>query len=330
MTPTPDAPQPPRPADQRRSATGRHARRLTGTLVLTGGFLVVEVAAGFWTGSLALLADAGHMLTDVAGLALALFAGWMASKPPTPAKSYGYYRVEILAALANSVLLLGVAAFILYEAYRRLLVPPDVQGAPMLIVAVVGLAVNLIGMWLLRRGAGDSLNMRGAYLEVVSDALGSIGVLVAGAVVITTGWRLADPLIGAAIGIFVVPRTWSLLRQSVDILLEATPAHIDLTEVTRAMRAVAGVREVHDLHVWTLTSGKYAMSGHVVVDESSTSDRILQELHALLERFEIEHTTIQLESEPLVQIGAHQGRSALSSSPQGIVDHGDPQTKGVS
>ena len=303
MTPTPDAPQPHRPTDQRRSATGRHARRLTGTLLLTSGFLVVEVAAGFWTGSLALLADAGHMLTDVGGLALALFAGWMASRPPTPAKSYGYYRVEILAALANGVLLLGVAVLILYEAYRRLLEPPEVLGAPMLVVAVVGLAVNLAGVWMLRRGAGESLNVRGAYLEVVSDALGSVGVLVAAALIITTGWRLADPLIGAAIGLFVVPRTWSLLRQSVDILLEATPAHIDLTEVTRAIRAVAGVRDVHDLHVWTLTSGKYAMSGHVVVDDIAASNRVVGELHALLhDRFDIEHTTVQVESEPLVQV----------------------------
>lgn len=307
MTSTPDAPQAHGSAGQAGSATGRYARRLAWTLALTGAFLVVEVAAGFWTGSLALLADAGHMLTDVAGLALALFAAWIASRPPTPAKSYGYYRVEILAALANGVLLLGVAALILYEAYRRLLAPPDVQGPPMLVVGAAGLAVNLVGMWLLHRGAGESLNVRGAYLEVVSDALGSIGVLVAGALVITTGWRLADPLIGAAIGAFIVPRTWSLLRQSVDILLEATPAHIDLIEVARAMRAVAGVREVHDLHVWTLTSGKHAMSGHVVVDEIVASDRVVRELHALLhDRFDIEHTTVQVESEPLVQITTRQ------------------------
>jgi len=154
----------------------------------------------------------------------------MASRPATPAKSYGYYRVEILAAVANSLLLLGVAALILYEAYRRLMAPPDVLGAPMLVVAVAGLAVNLVGVWLLHRGAGESRNVRGAYLEVVSDALGSIGA-------------------------FIVPRTWSLLRQSVDILLEATSAHIDLLELARTMGAVAGIREVHDLHVWTLTSG---------------------------------------------------------------------------
>ncbi len=303
MTPTSSPAQSHGPNHQSGRSTVRHTGRLTWTLVMTGTFLLVEVAAGVWTGSLALLADAGHMLTDVGGLALALFAIWFASKPATAAKSYGYYRVEILAALANSVLLLGVAMFILYEAYRRLREPPEVLGAPMLIVAVIGLAVNAVGMWLLRRGAGESLNVRGAYMEVVSDALGSIGVLVAGVVIITTGWRPADPLIGAAIGLFIVPRTWGLIRQSVDILLEATPAHMDLSEIASAMREVAGVRQVHDLHVWTLTSGKYAMSGHVLVENVAASDRILRELHALLHgRFDIDHTTIQVETEPLVQI----------------------------
>ena len=288
---------------QSERSTVRHTGRLSWTLVLTGTFLLVEVAAGVWTGSLALLADAGHMLTDVGGLALALFAIWFASKPPTAAKSYGYYRVEILAALANSVLLLGVAMFILYEAYRRLREPQEILGTPMLVVAVIGLAVNAVGIWLLRRGAGESLNVRGAYMEVVSDALGSIGVLVAGVVIITTGWRPADPLIGAAIGLFIVPRAWGLIRQSVDILLEATPAHMNLTEIASAMGEVAGVRQVHDLHVWTLTSGKYAMSGHVLVEDLAASDRILRELHALLHgRFDIDHTTIQVETEPLVQI----------------------------
>lgn len=288
-------------------ATAGHTGSLRWTLILTSAFLAVEVAAGFWTGSLALLADAGHMLTDVVGLALALFATWFASKPATPEKSYGYYRVEILAALANSVLLLGVAAFILYEAYRRLLAPPDVLGAPMIVVAVIGLAVNAAGMWLLRRGAGESLNVRGAYMEVVSDALGSVSVLVAGLVILTTGWRAADPLIAAAVGLFIVPRTWTLIKESVDILLEATPAHIDLVEVASAMLEVARVRQVHDLHVWTLTSGKYAMSGHVVVEDVAASDRALRDLHALLHgRFDIDHTTIQVETEPLLQITSSQ------------------------
>lgn len=301
--------------DQRpRTAAGRHARALAWALALTSAFLVVEVAAGFWTGSLALLADAGHMLTDAGALVLALFAAWVAAKPPTPMKTYGYYRVEILAALVNALVLLAISAAILYEAYRRFNGPPDVLGGPMIAVAAVGLLVNLASMWLLRAGAHESLNVKGAYLEVVSDALGSLGVLLAGLILVTTGWRLADPLIAAGIGLFIVPRTWSLLRQAVHVLLEGTPAHIDLAEVDGAMRTVPGVRQVHDLHVWTLTSGKYAMSGHVLVDDLAAGDRILRALHALLHaRFDIDHTTIQLESEPLVQIAMRRREPVASS-----------------
>ena len=299
--------------------------------MLTSAFLIVEVVAGFLTGSLALLADAGHMLTDAGALALALFAVWFAAKPPTATKTYGYYRVEILAALVNAVVLLVISVAILYEAYRRLLAPPEVLGVPMILVAAMGLAVNLVGIWLLRAGSRESLNVKGAYFEVLSDALGSVGVLLAGLIVVTTGWRLADPLIAAAIGLFILPRTWSLLRQATNILLEGTPTHVNLTEIESMMRTVHGVRQVHDLHVWTLTSGKYAMSGHAVVDDLAAGDRILRELHALLhERFEIDHTTIQLESEPLVQIAAPRGLSALSSSPQRTVDDGEAQQKGDS
>ena len=297
---------------------GQHTRALAATLALTTTFLVVEVIGGIWTGSLALLADAGHMLTDVGGLALALFAIRFAAKPPTPEKTYGYYRVEILAALANALVLLGISAFILYEAYRRFLDPPPVLGAPMLIVAAVGLAVNAVGMWLLRSRSNASLNLKGAYLEVLSDALGSVGVMVAAVIVLTTGWRLADPLIGAGIGLFIIPRTWGLLRQVVNILLEGTPAHVNLAEVERAMASVPGVTQIHDLHVWTLTSGKYAMSGHVVVDDVAASDRILRDLHAALhDRFGVEHTTIQIESRPLVQIANHDTQSTGTERPGG-------------
>lgn len=285
------------------TAAGLHTRPLMWTLGLTGGFLVVEVAGALWTGSLALLADAGHMLTDVGGLGLALFAIWFAAKPPTPAKTYGYYRVEILAALANAIVLLGISAFILFEAYRRFLAPPPVLGGPMLVVALTGLAVNLIGMWLLRSGSTTSLNLKGAYLEVLSDALASVGVIIAALIVLTTGWRLADPLVGAGIGLFIIPRTWGLLRQAVNILLEGTPPHVDLAEVERAMAGIPGVQQIHDLHVWTLTSGKEAMSGHVVVENLAAGDQILRDLHTVLhDRFGVEHTTIQLESRPLVQI----------------------------
>ena len=286
-----------------RIASGRHVRPLVWTLALTGAFLVVETAAGLWTGSLALLADAAHMLTDVGGLAMAIFAIWLAGKPPTRTKTYGYYRVEILAALTNAVLLLVVSVFILFEAYRRFADPPDVLGKPMLAVAAIGLAVNGIGAWLLRRGAADSLNVKGAYFEVISDALGSLGVLLAAVILIVTGWRRADPLIGAAIGLFIIPRTWTLLRQATDILLEATPSHIDIDEVERVIRAIAGVLDVHDLHIWTLTSAKYAMSGHVRVADLSAGNEILRRLHDLLHgRFGIEHTTVQLESESLIEI----------------------------
>ena len=263
---------------------------------------MVEVVAGLWSGSLALLADAGHMLTDAGGLTLALLATWFAAKPPTPEKTYGYYRAEILAALLNAVALLVISVFILYEAYRRLLAPPEVLGGPMLVVAVVGLAVNLAGMWLLRSGSSESLNLKGAYLELLGDALGSVGVIVAALLLLAFGWRLADPIIGAGIGLFIIPRTWGLLRQAVNVLLEGTPPHVNLAEVQRAILSVSGVRAVHDLHVWTLTSGKYAMSGHVVVDDLAAGPRILRALHAeLKEKFAIGHTTIQLESEPRIE-----------------------------
>jgi len=270
-------------------------------LILTGGFMLVEVAGAVFTGSLALAADAGHMLTDVGGLALALFAVWIAARPPTPAKTFGYYRVEILAALVNALLLLAVAGWILVESYQRILAPPEVLGGPMMVIAALGLGVNVLGAWLLHPGATASLNVRAAYLEVLSDALSSIGVLAAAGVVTWTGWNVVDPLVSAAIAIFIVPRTWRLLAQAVNVLLEGTPAHLKLDEIEEAMTQVPGVRRVHDLHVWTLTSGREAMSAHVVVDHLGESERLLEELHAVLHaRFGIDHTTIQLEKEPSV------------------------------
>ncbi|MBI2159794.1 MAG: cation transporter [Candidatus Rokubacteria bacterium] len=283
----------------RPTAAARSRGRLTATLVVTAAFLLVGVAGALWSGSLALLADAGHMLTDVGGLALALFAIWIAARPPTPEKTYGYYRAEILAALVNALVLLVVAGGVLWEAYRRILAPPDVLGGPMLAVAAVGLAANVGCAWLLHDDAGASLNVRGAYLHVLGDALASLGVVLAAAIVLWTGWTLADPLAGVAIALVIVPRTWGLLRQAVNVLLEGTPPHLDLGEIEAAMRGVAGVRRVHDLHVWALTSGREAMSAHVVVEDVGESDRLLRELHEVLHaRFGIDHTTIQLESEP--------------------------------
>ena len=283
----------------RTTAASQSRAALVATLSLTVAFMLVELVAGLWTGSLALVADAGHMLTDAGALALALFASWIAARPPTPAKTYGYYRAEILAALVNAVVLLGVAAVVLYEAWRRILAPPAVLGVPMALVATAGLAVNVTGAWLLHRGARESLNVRAAYLEVLSDALSSLAVMIAAVIVITTGLTIADPLASAAIALLIVPRTWQLLRQAVNVLLEGTPAHLELTEIEAAMTRVDGVRRVHDLHVWTLTSGREAMSAHVVVADVRESERLLEALHALLHaRFGIDHTTIQLETEP--------------------------------
>jgi cobalt-zinc-cadmium efflux system protein len=285
----------------RHTAAARSRSVLVATLSLTGAFIVVEAVAGFVTGSLALLADAGHMLTDAAGLGLALFAIWVGGRAPTPAKTYGYYRAEILAALVNALVLLVVATAILVEAWQRFRSPAPVLAGPMLVVAALGLAVNLVCMWLLHRGAAASLTVRAAYLEVVADALSSVGVVAAALIVMLTGWTVADPVVSAAIALLIVPRTWSLLRQAVNVLLEGTPAHLVLGDIEEAMIRVPGVRRVHDLHVWTLTSGREAMSAHVVVDDVGQSERLLEALHAVLHaRFGIDHTTVQLETEPPV------------------------------
>lgn len=286
----------------RTTAASRSRGALVTTLGLTVAFMLVEFAAGLWTGSLALVADAGHMLTDAAALALALFASWVAARPPTPAKTYGYYRAEILAALVNAVVLLVVAGVVLYEAWRRILTPSPVLGVPMAVVAAAGLAVNVTGAWLLHRGARESLNVRAAYLEVVSDALSSLAVLVAAGVVIFTGVTIADPLASAAIALLIVPRTWRLLRQAVNVLLEGTPAHLELTEIEAAMTQVAGVRRVHDLHVWTLTSGMNVATAHLVMAVGGDSHRILDAAREVLRiQFGIDHATLQVE--PLDHVG---------------------------
>ena len=283
----------------RETAAARSRGALSVALALTGGYMLVEVVGAFLTGSLALFADAAHMLTDVAGLGMALFAIWIAARPPTRAKTYGYYRAEILAALVNALILLCVAGAILVEAWERLVHPRPVLGAPMLAIGTLGLVVNLIGVWLLHRGAEESLNVRAAYLEVLSDAVSSLGVIVAAVIVLLTGFTLADALVSVAIAVYIVPRTWRLLRQAVNVLLEGVPAHLDLGAIETAMTQVSGVIRVHDLHVWTLTSGREAMSAHVVVHDVRESERLLGALHAVLHtRFGIDHTTIQLETEP--------------------------------
>jgi cobalt-zinc-cadmium efflux system protein len=287
-----------------------HKRRLLGVFGLTAGFLVIEAAVGLWTGSLSLLADATHMLVDAGGVLLSLLAVWFAERPATPAKTYGYYRVEILAALVNGVLLCVMAVAILVSTYERMWQPPLVPGGPILAVAVLGLAVNLVSLSLLHAGAGASLNVRSAYLEVLGDAVSSAIVIAAGTVILLTGWVWVDLVAGALIALFILPRTWALLRQTVNILLEGAPPHLDVRQIEDAMAAAPGVRRVHDLHVWTLTSGREAMSAHVVVEAGAPSDKILEELHLILHaRFGIDHTTIQIETEPapLIQITPRAG-----------------------
>jgi cobalt-zinc-cadmium efflux system protein len=286
---------------QRQTAARRSRRQLRAVLALTSGVFVLEVAGAVWTGSLALAADAAHLLTDVGGLALALFAIWISARPPTPAKTFGYYRVEILAALVNALVLLVVAVGLLVEAYHRVLAPREVLGGPMVVIAALALGAHMVGAWLLHRAAASSLNVRAVYLEVLSDALTSVGVLLAAGAIALTGWNVLDPLASGAITIFIVPRTWRLLTQAVNILLEGTPAHLELKEIEAAITGVPGVRGVHDLHVWTLTSGREAMSAHVIVEDLRESERLLEELHALLHaRFGIDHTTIQLDRETRV------------------------------
>ena len=288
------------------SAAGRYRRRLTIVLGLTGTYMLVEIAGGLLTGSLALVADAAHMATDVFGLGLALFAIWLAERPATAERTYGYYRTEILASLANAVILFGVSAYVLYEAWQRFQAPPEVNTLPMLVVASVGLVVNLVGAWLLREGSGESLNLQGAYLEILSDLLGSIGVIVAALVMYLTGWWYADPLVSVAIGLFMIPRTWRLLSEAIGILLEGTPSHLNVASMREAMEAVEGVVSVHDLHVWTITSGYVALSAHAHLAEGADPRKTLRELNAVLgQRFGIEHTTIQLEEEALDESESH-------------------------
>ncbi|MCU0297212.1 MAG: cation diffusion facilitator family transporter [Candidatus Nanopelagicales bacterium] len=261
---------------------------------------MAELVGAWLTGSLALLADAGHMFTDVAGILLAVLAVTFAAKPATAKRTYGYYRLEILAAVVNAVLLFAVAAFILGEAWRRWQDPPDVEGGLMLAFAAVGLVANLIGLSILRAGSKQSLNVKGAYLEVLGDALGSVAVIVAAILIATTGWLRADAIASVLVALMILPRTWALLREAVDVLLQATPEGMDLTEVRQHIIETAGVIDAHDLHAWTLTSGKPVLSVHVVVGDevlaNGSSEEVLDALGACLhEHFDVDHCTFQLE-----------------------------------
>jgi cobalt-zinc-cadmium efflux system protein len=271
-------------------------RRLAVVLALTSAFLAVEVVAGFLTGSLALIADAGHMLTDVAGLVLALAAMKFAERRPSPRRTYGYHRVEILAALTNALVLAGVAGYILAEAWERFRTPHPVRSLPVLAVAAVGLLVNLAGALLLARGSRASLNVRGAYNEVLADALSSLGVIAGAGVIAATGWFWVDPLVAVGIAVFVIPRTWALLREAVHVLLEGTPREVDIDALRAAMEGVPGVKAVHDLHVWTLTSGVHALSVHAILREGAAHGQVLSALRTkVTDGFPIRHVTVQLE-----------------------------------
>jgi cobalt-zinc-cadmium efflux system protein len=275
-------------------------------LAITVGVLVAEVVAGVLSGSLALLADAGHMLTDVAGIGLALVAIAFAARPASPDRTFGWQRLEILAAVINAVVLFGVSAFVLVEAYRRLADPPEVQSGLMLGVATLGLVANGIAAWLLLPAQRDSLNMRGAYLEVLGDLLGSVAVIVAALVIATTGDERADPIASALIGLMIVPRTWRLLREAVDVLLEATPKDVDLDEVRRHIEETRGVKGVHDLHAWTITSGMNVVSAHVVLAPGADPASVLDSLcDCLSGDFDIEHSTFQLESSDRRRLEEH-------------------------
>lgn len=273
-------------------------RRMAGALALTAIFLVVEVVGGVMTNSLALLSDAAHMFTDVTALAIALAAMRIGRRPTDDRRSYGYARFEILAAAVNAVMLFGAALYILYEAWGRFRSPPEIHSWGMLGIATVGLVVNFIALKLLAGGRDQSLNVEGAYLEIWADLLGSIGVMLAAVVIYFTGWRWLDPLVAVAIGFWVLPRAWKLFRETMHILLEGTPADVDLAALRKAILDTADVKDLHDLHVWTLTSRRHVLTAHVIVGQGADRQSLLNGLSAMLrDKFALSHTTLQLEDE---------------------------------
>ena len=279
------------------SAAAANRNRLVAVFGLSLVMLIVEAVGGLVSNSLALLADAGHMLTDVSGIGLALLAIWFAGRAPTDGRTFGYLRLEILAAVANAVLLFGVAAFILFEAWQRLSAPPEVSSGLMLAVALLGLGANAVSLYLLRRAQRDSLNMRGAYLEVMGDFAGSAAVIVAAVVIAATGWSQADAVASVVIALLILPRTVALLREATDVLLEATPKGIDMGHVRRHILDAPGVIDCHDLHAWTITSGMNVVSAHVIVADGADPAVTLNALcECLSDDFDIEHSTFQLET----------------------------------
>ncbi len=283
--------------DTVQTAAARHRSSLLGALVVSVSILVVELIAGIVGQSLALLADAGHVFADVSGIALSSAAIWLAGRPVSGGRSYGLYRVEILAAVLNAVVLIGVSAVVIWQGVVRLFEPADVSAPIMIVVSTGALVANLVSLRLLHPGQAESLTLRGVYLEVLGDAIGSAEVLIAGIVVALTGIRAADGIAAIAIGLLILPRTWRVLRDSLDVLLEATPKGVDLGEVRRHILETPGVAAVHDLHAWTITSGMNVVSAHVVLDEDADPGRLIDHLgECLAGDFDISHSTFQLET----------------------------------
>lgn len=284
-------------------------------LLFTSVYFIVQILTGFIIGSLALISDAGHMLIDAAGLFMALLAISFSQKPATPIRTYGFYRAEILASLLNSLFLILLSFYILYEAYQRILLPSEINGYSIILVATIGLAINLVSIILLHpytklKKSNDTfhndkenvaeernLNMYGAYLEIFADTIGSVGVIIAGVIIVSTKFYLADAFISIGIALFILPRTWSLLKKSIHILIEGTPSHLVHEEIKNSILKVKGVTGIFDLHIWTITSGIHALSAHVVIIDHSRSKQILQEINSILEKnYGINHATIQIES----------------------------------
>jgi cobalt-zinc-cadmium efflux system protein len=284
-----------------------HRRPLTIAFTLVSIVMVVEVVAGWWTGSLALISDAGHMATDALGLGMAL-AAMMATEKATVrgGQTYGLYRGEILAALANAILLFLVGGYVLWEAAKRLGDPPEILTGPMLVVAIVGLAVNVVSWRMLRSGAKESLNVKGAYLEVLADLIGSVAVIAAAIVISLTGWTIVDPILGAGIGLFILPRAWRLGSSATRILIQAAPPHLDLEGVSSSLQGIEGVVDVHDLHVWTLTSEMDVGTVHLMTKDSADPHPVLDEARAILKQHGVAHATLQVEPE------SHQGCSEVT------------------
>ncbi|MDT7841565.1 cation diffusion facilitator family transporter [Streptomyces justiciae] len=282
------------------TATAAYRGRLRVALSITLTVMVVEIVGGILADSLALVADAAHMATDALGLGMALMAIHFASLPPSGKRTFGYARAEILAALANCLLLLCVGGYVLYEAIQRFITPAGTEGGLTIVFGAIGLVANMISLSLLMRGQKDSLNVRGAFLEVAADALGSLAVILSAVVILTTGWQAADPIASLVIGLMIVPRTWKLLRETLDVLLEAAPKNVDMDEVRAHVLALDGVEDVHDLHAWTITSGMPVLSAHVVVRSDVLNaighEKMLHELQGCLgDHFDVEHCTFQLE-----------------------------------